>query len=452
MGITTAWPKLQFATGLFGDPLSEVLIRYKEYVLILWNFFHDLYPVWMMSDSLAATLYQGENSPELDWVIVWEHQEIEPAVWKALAPKVKHWVFIGQPGGKMWDQLRENEWPAYPIASMPSKLVVDKLAPETETSSAAEITIVQVPGLYDDSKRTNEAEAKEVMRLLNEIRPTPARTFPSVAILTLTTEQRDLISTYLLQIKQRNLQGSEKIRSLERNGLAVFHVDEFLGSSFDQFILSTTFGPVNVQGALPNSLIYFASSNWRRALEGFRPGAGIVLHSYSEGQLSEPELSSFAGFLDQITGKNAAASTHEGLRPIPPFNQEIESRIQNYFDGWSLSQVAPEDLFHLPVLLKYSNDMEYRAAIIADLFFGKTDHTSYTWEWKIRQQLEELGIHPHNAWSVLSWRNPRQEARKLASRVLTTYNRLLKEGAKEDEDIPPTEEETKPEPPESDAE
>ncbi|MBK7410117.1 MAG: hypothetical protein IPJ40_19920 [Saprospirales bacterium] len=94
-----------------------------------WDFIHDLYPVWMLSDSLAASLYHQENSPELDWVVVWEHQEIDPAVWEALAPKVKRWVFIGNPTGKVWAQLRDNGWPVYPIEKLPPSRIPDTLYP-----------------------------------------------------------------------------------------------------------------------------------------------------------------------------------------------------------------------------------------------------------------------------------------------------------------------------------
>jgi hypothetical protein len=64
--------------------------------------------------------------------------------------------------------------------------------------------------------------------------------------------------------------------------------------------------------------------------------------------------------------------------------------------------------------------------------------TSYTWEWRVRDQLQRQGYPVQNAWSVLFWRNPRQEARKLAGRIIAAYNKIQKEESRvEPEGEPP---------------
>jgi hypothetical protein len=362
-----------------------------------WNALLDLFPVWLAPDAQAAAVFHAENCPDLDWVIVWEHQQLEPAFWQALAPKVKRWVVIGGEGGEVWDHLREQGWQ---VSSIQGKL------------EGARMELLSINGLYDFTRQTNEAEAQEVLRLLNDIRPKPSRTFPSVAIVTLTEAQRDLISTYLLQIKQRNLQGAEKIRSLERNGLAVMHIDDFLGASFDHILLSLTVGPVNMQGALPNDLSHFSSRKWARALwAAGQSGAagGQILHSFPDSLLSDARLAPVRYLFHlAVHGKDAEAPTFIDHNDSI-FYEELSALLKRYFDGWRMGQ-AP---------LQMSRD-EYRAAVIADLYLSGEPHTSFTWEWERRKEMKEQGLEIFNAWSSLFWKNPEQEARKLAGQILAS--------------------------------
>lgn len=403
-----------------------------------WEGLHDLYPVWMMPDSLTATLYDAENSPELDWVIVWENQEIEPDIWNALAPKVKHWVFIGDRHGKHFNRLKSKGWTATGITPLSPALPFHIVSgqPEPDPTPSVPVQNVPVRGLYDFSRHTNEAEAQEVIRLLNDIRPTPARTFPSVCILTFTEEQKDLISTYLLQIKQRNQQGSEKIRSLERNGLVVLHVDEFHGASFDQIILSTTLGPINIQGDLPANLSYFHSPGFERSAAGLiQSGAQrlYLLHSFSDAHLSDLRLQPFLKIME---GKEKAGAKAANSGQAPEFNLQLGHILRGYFDDWECRQFDPQSTFRLPAVLYRDQEQPYAAALLPDLFFSTTAFTSYTWEWDAREAFIKQGYHLQHAWSLLFWRNHRQEARKMASRIITGRNKILKEDSAIAEDLP----------------
>lgn len=408
-----------------------------------WDSFLDLFPVWMLPDTLAPSLFEPDTAPELDWVIVWEHQEIEPAIWEALAPKVKHWIVIGDSMGKVWSSLREKGWPVQVIRSLPPESVSGSLSSDGQAESPKNAAqIVQVSGLYDYSSRTNEAEAQETLKLLNDIRPTPSRTFPSVAILTFSVEQRDLIATYLLQIKQRNLQGSDKIRSLERNGLAVLYIDEFPGSRYDQYILSSTLGPVNTQGALPADLSFFASGSWDRICGWLLQSniqSAIVLHSFTDGQLTDSRLAGLKILIKLLSSGQTEASWAEPPGKIPGFNLELQGILRGYFDEWEFKNLPQTATHLLPLVLSNKNGPEFKAAVISDAFLGRTPSTSYTWEWEVRRILQERGVHLQNAWSVLCWRNPRQEARKIASRIISAYNRTVKDDSKKEfvpEDVP----------------
>lgn len=405
-----------------------------------WDALHDLFPIWMTSDWMAASLYDSENCPEIDWAIVWEHEEIEPSIWQVIAPKVKRWVVVGDQQGRLFQELRDKGWPALPVMPLDPGIVRSALerVEEYEAQPQASTQVIPTGGLYDLPKHTNEAEAQEVVRLLNDIRPTPARTYPSVAILAFTVEQRDLIARYLLQIKQRNQQGSEKIRSLERNGLAVLHTDEFLGASFDHIILSTTIGPVDVQGTLPPDTAFFSSPAFDRAVKALEQSAAqqkYLLHSFSESQLSAPRMSPFLK-LENPAEHNVKKPVQTGL--VPEFNREMQALLQTYFDDWRFILYPSRPDIQLPILLRREG---FQNVLIPDLFLGNASHTSYTWEWEAREALQKNGYHLQPIWSVLFWRNPRQEARKLAGRIISGYNKLLKDEAKREDPLESAKEE-----------
>ncbi|MCC6459317.1 MAG: PhoH family protein, partial [Saprospiraceae bacterium] len=81
--------------------------------------------------------------------------------------------------------------------------------------SGREVTVVtNVEGRYDEATGTNEAEARQIIDWLNLIEPTPAKTYPVVGIACSTVQQRDLIASQLLKIRQRRAAGHEKIQQL----------------------------------------------------------------------------------------------------------------------------------------------------------------------------------------------------------------------------------------------
>ncbi|MFM8489399.1 MAG: hypothetical protein ACKOCH_23950, partial [Bacteroidota bacterium] len=96
--------------------------------------------------------------------------------------------------------------------------------------SALDSTVVMnVEGRYDEASRTNEAEARQVIDWLNLIEQTPAHTYPVVGIACSTVQQRDLIASQLLRIRQRKMAGWEKIQQLILNGLGVYQFAEMQG-------------------------------------------------------------------------------------------------------------------------------------------------------------------------------------------------------------------------------
>ena len=60
-------------------------------------------------------------------------------------------------------------------------------------------------GRFHEIDATNDVEAQQVIRELNQIKQTPQRVYPTVGIVAFTLEQRDLISAYILKLKQQSM-------------------------------------------------------------------------------------------------------------------------------------------------------------------------------------------------------------------------------------------------------
>ncbi len=109
------------------------------------------------------------------------------------------------------------------------------------------VNFVQVSGgRFDESRRTNEAEIAEVIRILKDVEEVPQkRVFPRVGIITQTVEQRNLIGSQLLTIVQKNLHAWERIQQMQQSGtLSIFHISELQGQRFDLVVMSGTFSDI----------------------------------------------------------------------------------------------------------------------------------------------------------------------------------------------------------------
>ncbi|MCC6727138.1 MAG: hypothetical protein IT258_21725, partial [Saprospiraceae bacterium] len=152
-------------------------------------------------------------------------------------------------------------------SGVPSALISNRYEPPTPIAGLVEAEnalygqrvsyqVDNVEGRFHELEGTNDTEAQHVVRLLNQIKQTPQRIYPSVGIVAFTVEQRDLIANYLLKLKQQNALGSERIHQLERNGMGVYHIDELFGQYFDILIVSCAYGAVNLKGEMTKKMVF----------------------------------------------------------------------------------------------------------------------------------------------------------------------------------------------------
>ena len=310
------------------------------------------------------------------------------------------------------------------------------------------IYLEQVDGRYDEQLQNNEEEALRVISLLNEIKRTPQRTFPAVGIVGFTKGQRYLISSYLLDIKQRRSTGVETIQQLERNGMMVLSIDELEGQHFDYLIVSGTYGPIDLSGTMTGQFHSLAKDNGVNALSSLmsRAHKGIfflnsIPRSVLEESLQEKSWNGtylyamYVEYLNAIQHENvpglnsiletlsAEKPSTEMVYPVPTvFIDQVESSLVPYLGkGRTRIHQFPE-LDESPIEISSSTPIGRSYWIDMDVFLGQTPYTDHRWEYahiKVLEKNEDLQFYCNSAnW----WRNPGQEARKLASLIIKEEN------------------------------
>lgn len=396
------------------------------------------FPLLLAPAPLILQDVQPQEVPTFDYLILLEANGMPPDALQQLQQLAKHTLVISQ---------------SYPKAPnpLPASLGKKGLTPLDIPSSlhqllpplcADQYELVEVSGSYQENTQQNDLEAQTVLQILNNIRETPHRTYPSVGILTLTEGQRNLIATYLLRIKQQKASGHEKIRQLERNGMRVLQLEEAEGQHFDILIGSYTFGTKDGQGNFTEHYLEMEPRQlrpWFGWLLLQRPKQVYLLHSLPAKHLSleTDKVTAWDFFLYVQAQQQGDAATiskifkkyfpeNEADQPEQYFAKEIARHLSGYFDKDRLQVgIHWQDLF-LPLLLKPNAAEDPTLLVQTDLFFANTPYTDYSWEFQIREDLAEREVSILDIWSTHWWKNPNEESRRLASRILQLLQRQVR--------------------------
>lgn len=365
----------------------------------------DLLPIFLTTPQMATRLFQAEKL--FDFLLIDEAQSecVETCV--ELFPLAKRVVVF---------TTREEEEKGY--SALPQFLrqnvvkpcvlqhfYAPRAADILRTEAAPDIDAVMINGRFEEELNANADEADKVIHLLNTIEKTSVRTYPSVGIVCLTVPQRDLISTYLLRIKQRRQTGFETIQQLERNGLGVFHIDELSGHLFDLVILSATFGETGVKNKLTgkiNVLNTPAGIAGMHKLMGCAKNKLHIIHSIPQ--------SSIESFLEQPTqeGTFLLSALLRGKRLAAPHLPEVREGRETWEAQLErlLRKEKPEAYFRKQdgFLVMHDPAKERDKLLLTDGCFAQTDNTDFSWEYDQRIKWEtEHGIDVVPVWSVM-WR------------------------------------------------
>lgn len=404
-------------------------------------------PVLFVTPHVALNVLPFKKE-YFDYIIFDEANKFSVESATAIAPLGKQQVLFGSNDSygnetSLIQYALENEVSSVEITNRyhaPTQPAAEPDLAEDFYSNSIDYQIENVEGRFHELEGTNDVEAQHIIRLLNQIKQTDQRIYPSVCIVTLTVEQRDLISTYLLKLKQQNSLASEKILQLERNGMGVFYIDELFGQQFDIVILSCTFGMVNLKGVMTKKMIFLNTPEGtshikmltNKPLQSF-----YIVHSlpdeylqkfqgkkWEEGtwllsQLINLAEAKIAGNTLQIKASMEALGMRLRTKPGKSvFAQEVKNALRPYIDEQRLSRSAHLDDIPLPLSVKPIFDDESPVVIHPDGFFADTFFTSCLWEQQQREKIKSAGMQYQLIWSANWLKNPVQEARWLASRII----------------------------------
>lgn len=312
--------------------------------------------------------------------------------------------------------------------------------PKPSPFHAQKCVVENLEGRFHEMEGINDFEAQHILRLLNQIKQTPQRVFPSVGIVAFTVEQRNLISSYILKLKQQNVVGSEKIRQLERNGMGVYFVEELFGQHFDVLIVSCTFGAVNIKGKLTKKIsllntpegISFLHLLINKPLRQL-----ILLHSFSEEHLAAFKgkqwdkgtwlLAHFIAMSEAVQQENEVKYLEEKEtigkkepRAIknPNLIKEIVLSLSSYIDDSRCKLHVPWEDVLLPLVVSPIKADGKNVVVIPDGFFADTQFTSGVWEEAHIKKLQKENYELILTWSLNWMKDPAAESRKLASQII----------------------------------
>lgn len=311
--------------------------------------------------------------------------------------------------------------------------------------SAREATVVaNVEGRYDEQTRTNEAEARQIIDWLNVIEPTAARsTYPVVGIACSTVEQRDLIAGQLLKIRQRKQPGFEKIQQMLLSGLGVYQFAELQGQHVDILLISLVHGTTNAQGALTRDLHFWNNQLGLNQLHVVLTRATqkmFIAHSIPAGLyavlaadknfLGTCILSLLVTFADHLQrGESDAAEEQlqkmkqllhytDTFFPFSTFMEEVEFALRPYFEPSQMRRNAMAAGVRVPSYLQAKSEKEHSSVLFFDGVLAQSAMPSYEWEEKMKNYFRRNKIEAVSVLSAQWWKSPKQEARRLAGRLL----------------------------------
>lgn len=304
------------------------------------------------------------------------------------------------------------------------------------------LQIYAVDGDYEVEEKTNEAESRYMLSLLTGIKGTPQNTYPKVGFVCATIEQRNLFASYLLKIKQKQSNGAEKIKHLERNGMGVYAFDELEGQTFDILIISFTYGIISEKGELTKAVNYFDTKDGQITLQQLLNSGTkqvIVCHSFPKtfiqqyhNRPSKNGLSILANFL--LFGKAVSAGNtmvmHDIVHQISTnitkpkieskaiFLEEVSNYLTSYFEPNRILKNYSIKNKVYPLVIKGKTPDDPNFIIEADKLATKSNAFSFLWYQVLLKEMEAAGYKTITIWSRNWWRNPEGEARKLASRII----------------------------------
>lgn len=429
------------------------------------DFFLSFFPVLLTTNVSINELAKPEFSQHFDRLIILSGSNISRDQGGSLLEMAKNVVVFGSelegliPQGQSFLDVAKNL--AGKFVSLPN---YHKNSPQSLPSFIKEYFVPDlrifkkwttgasiyhgINGQYDQESDTNAEEAQYILDLLLETKIESNKPVPKVAVTCATVPQRNLIQTLLLKIKRKNDQKSEKIKQLERNGMGVYIFEEIPGQDVDFLIISLTYGIDNVGDfefpekqslfGLPGKHLLFNLINC--CYSQFHLCNSIPLNFLKsfKGDDDLPGLFILANLIDQIRSSNSASMNRmaefsvgkksNGLDWIQSseqsfFMEEVQHYLLQYFESDRFEKNVIINGNTYPLIIRAKQPGQDSFVLVGDGLDAETEVFSYHWYQEEIEELEKSGYHYLRLWSRNWWKDPEQESRKLASRIIRVDKR-----------------------------
>ncbi|MGI9159091.1 MAG: hypothetical protein ACR2K1_04985, partial [Saprospiraceae bacterium] len=106
--------------------------------------------------------------------------------------------------------------------------------------------------------------------------------------------------------------------------------------------------------------------------------------------------------------------------PETAFTEEVEMALRNYFEPGQLKKNVPIDGVPVPRMIQPdpARSAGHPLVLLTDGVLTPSTLPSYEWEMKWRHYFQRNQIDFTSVYATQWWKNPREEARKLAEKVL----------------------------------
>lgn len=449
------------------NSLSGLLKKSKSVVAFSTYFQNDfqnigaIFPIQLMTIETAKHLLKADSQHKFDALIINEGGNFtkeQGGSLLSLANKVQvfgsgkdglipsgqsFWEMSKGLAGKHIYLKKQHRKEAIPVlafnnAAFNQQLEVSMNGKVDSTS----LELIEVEGTYNEQERINEQECTHMLKLLNDISGTPQHTYPKVGFACATIEQRNHFASQILKIKQGRTKAADKIKHLERNGLGVYQFEELTGQQFDILIISFTFGIINKKGDFTKDATYFNHIEGEKVLQNVLNAGIQKLKVCSSIPLSKVNvwkrdkdkkalfiLANFLEYAQEVNNANVPR-LHEivneiGENIVTPneeessvFLEEVATYLSAYFEPERILTDVAVNNRKFPLVIKGKFPEQANYVIKVDSFFSNADVFSYVWQDYTNKNMESTGYKFLSIWSKDWWRNPEQEARKLASQII----------------------------------
>jgi hypothetical protein len=419
------------------------------------NTLTEIFPILLMTPQVASQVIESEGK-EFDIVVFDNAQNIDSEQVVPILRNTEGVVVLSeyapnevQNPNALSSKIKGNEAALVklnhlhrPLSDTARRLNQTVFYPELEVAlqyATAEqsVHVSHLKGaIWDAKTQSNPAEIVEVIRILEEIHATPYNTFPRIGVVCLNKNQRNALNNNILHIIQKKMHGWERLEHQQRNGLGIFSLEEIAGLQFDVLVVSGTVHhliDVTLSKKLLRKLVscFTKKIYWVNSI----PKTELTTSQSQTGNETAFLLSNLLMLSDTIEQNDTPQYEHyfEQLsaiyaKPKPSFDsifvKEVIEGLSHFIekDYLKSSYLIDNQSFALVITPKHEAQNPIIIRIDGKLSRGRYFNPS--WERRTLKALEKMNLPVLSIWSYDWWRNPKDEAFKLAQKVFAIDRKL----------------------------